>query len=105
MASCIRYTLCDKVCQLLVTGQWFSQGTSVSYINKTDHHNITEILLRVALNTLNHLHLQHHELVWLLEQESNFIMKHVIHKSMLSFVEYKIIEIKIHNKVENICFF
>jgi len=30
-------------------GQWFS---SVSSTNKTDHHDITEILLRVALNTI-----------------------------------------------------
>jgi hypothetical protein len=28
-----------------VTGQWFSGGTTVSSTNKTDHHDITEILL------------------------------------------------------------
>jgi len=39
--------LCDKVCQ------WFSPGTSVSSTNKADRHNITEILLKVALNTIN----------------------------------------------------
>jgi hypothetical protein len=27
-------------------------GTPVSSTNKTDHHNITEILLKVALNTI-----------------------------------------------------
>jgi hypothetical protein len=32
-----------------VTGQWFSP---VSSTNKTDHHDITEILLKVALNTI-----------------------------------------------------
>jgi hypothetical protein len=42
-------TLCDKVCQLLATGQRFSP---VSSTNKTDRHNITEILLKVALNTI-----------------------------------------------------
>jgi hypothetical protein len=46
-------TLCDKVCQWLVAGLWFSPGTPVSSTNKTDHHNITEILLKVALNTIN----------------------------------------------------
>jgi len=46
-------TLCDKVCQLLATGRWFSQGPLVSSTNKTDHHNITEIVLKVALNTIN----------------------------------------------------
>ena len=36
-------TLWAKVCQWRVTGQWFSLGTSVSYTNKTDHLDITEI--------------------------------------------------------------
>ena len=31
---------------------WFSPGTLVSSTNKTDHHNITEILLKVVLNTI-----------------------------------------------------
>ena len=38
--------LCDKLCQ------WFSPGSPVSSTNKTDHHDITEILLKVALNTI-----------------------------------------------------
>ena len=38
-------TLCDKVCQWLGAGQWFSPGIPVSS-NKTDHHNITEMLLK-----------------------------------------------------------
>ena len=37
-------TLCDKVCR--VTGQWF---TPISSTNKTDSHEIIEILLKVAL--------------------------------------------------------
>jgi hypothetical protein len=41
-------TLSDKVCQWLATGRWFSPGSST---NKTDRHDITEILLKVALNT------------------------------------------------------
>ena len=45
-------TLCDKVCQRLAAGQWFSPGTPVSSINKTDSHDITEILLKVALNSI-----------------------------------------------------
>ena len=46
-------TLCDKVCQWLVIDQWFFPGTQVFSINKTDCHDITEILLKVALNTIN----------------------------------------------------
>jgi len=42
-------TLCDKVCQWLPTGRWFSLGIQVSSTNKTDPHDITEILLKVAL--------------------------------------------------------
>ena len=36
-----------------MAGCWFSLGTPVSSTNKTDHHDITEILLKVALNTIN----------------------------------------------------
>ena len=46
-------TLCEKVCQRLATDRWFSPGTPVSSPNKTDRHDITEILLKVALNTIN----------------------------------------------------
>jgi hypothetical protein len=47
-------TSCDKVCHGLATGLWISQGSPISSINKTDCHDITEILLKVALNTINH---------------------------------------------------
>ena len=46
-------TLCYKDCQRLATGRWFSLGTSVSSTNKTDGHNITEILLKMTLSTIN----------------------------------------------------
>jgi hypothetical protein len=36
----------------VTSGRWFSEGTPVSSTNKTDSHNITEILLKVALNTI-----------------------------------------------------
>ena len=42
-------TLCDTVCQWHTTGRWFSPSSST---NKTDCHEITEILLKVALNTI-----------------------------------------------------
>ena len=42
-------TLCDKVCQFLATCRWFSP---VSSTNKSDRHDIAEILLKVALNTI-----------------------------------------------------
>jgi len=39
--------------QWLWTGPWFSADTLVSSSNKTDCHDITEILLKVVLNTIN----------------------------------------------------
>jgi hypothetical protein len=39
-----------KVCQWLAVGQCFSPRTLVSSTNKTNHQDITEILLKVALN-------------------------------------------------------
>jgi hypothetical protein len=49
MARCT--TLCDKVCQWFTTGRWFSPVPPVSSYNKTDHHNITKILLKVPWST------------------------------------------------------
>jgi hypothetical protein len=48
-------TLCDKVCLWLATSRWFSRGTPVSSTNKSDRHNITEILLKVALRKWHEL--------------------------------------------------
>ena len=45
-------TVCDKVCQWFAVGVWFSPGTPISSTNKTYSHDIAEILLKVALNTI-----------------------------------------------------
>ena len=42
----------DKVYQLLAHGRWFSPGTPASSNIKTGRHDIAEILLKVALNTI-----------------------------------------------------
>jgi hypothetical protein len=49
-ARCTRYNI-KFVSDLLTAGQWFSPGTLVSSTNKTDCHDINEILLKVVLNT------------------------------------------------------
>ena len=52
MARCMILSdtiLCDNVCQWLATGWGFSP---VSSTDKTDRHDTTEILLKVALNTI-----------------------------------------------------
>jgi len=61
--------LCDKVCQWLATGRWISPGTPVSSTNKTHRHHITEVLLKVALNTTTPLDgagLVYYDRQWLL---------------------------------------
>ena len=49
--QCEEY-ICDNVCQWLTTGRWFSPFPPVSSTNKTDRNDITEMLLKVALNTI-----------------------------------------------------
>jgi hypothetical protein len=55
--------LYDKVCQLLAAGQSFSPCTLVFTTNKSDHHDIAEILLKVALNTVTLPHPHSHSLI------------------------------------------
>jgi hypothetical protein len=43
----------EKGYQLLAHGPWFFPGTLASSTTKTGCHDIAEILLKVALNTIN----------------------------------------------------
>ena len=45
-------TLYDKICQWLAAGRWFSLGTPVLSTNETERHDITRLLLKVALDTI-----------------------------------------------------
>ena len=45
----------DKVYQLLAHGRWFSPRTPASSTTKTCRHDISEILLKVALSTINQI--------------------------------------------------
>jgi hypothetical protein len=45
----------DKAYQLLAHGWWFSPGIPASSTTKTGRHDIAEILLKVALTTINHI--------------------------------------------------
>jgi hypothetical protein len=42
-----------KVYQLIAHGRWFSPGSPASSTTKTGRHDIAEILLKVALSTIN----------------------------------------------------
>jgi hypothetical protein len=44
----------DKIYQLFAHDQGFSPGTQASSTTKTGRHDIAEILLKVALSTINH---------------------------------------------------
>ena len=48
----------DKVYQLLTHGWWFSPGTPASSTTKTGRQDIAEILLKVALSTINQIKLK-----------------------------------------------
>ena len=50
---------CDKVCQWLAAVRWFFPDTPVTSTHKSDRHDMNEISLNVALNTLT-LILPHH---------------------------------------------
>ena len=45
----------NNVYQLLAHGRWFSPGTPASSTTKTGRHDIAEILLKVALSTINQI--------------------------------------------------
>ena len=61
--DCIKLSFCFFILAVflphhfeLTTDRWFSPGTPVSSTNKTDRHDITEILMKVALNTIKPTH-------------------------------------------------
>jgi hypothetical protein len=60
-----------KVYQLFAHGQWFSPGTPASSTTKTGHHDIAEILLKVALNTKNQIKSKEIVMVFMGDQQNN----------------------------------
>ena len=83
----VRYTLCDKFCQCLATGQWFSPCILVSSANKPDRHDINEILLKVAFNTRN--------------KEGNLLNRYIL----ICIPDKKESRFSITNGVDNLFFF
>jgi hypothetical protein len=68
-----------------VTGYWFSQVCST---NKTDCRDITEILLKVVLKTINHNHKKEWKHLKLSYQLIN-IEEHFMEKILLDQVNWK----------------
>jgi hypothetical protein len=68
-------------------GQWFSPGTLVFSTNKTDHCDITEILLKVALNTVTVTLIQQVNDSFLMQRElRTIIILSVYYTNMYSFI-------------------
>ena len=54
----------DKVYQLLAHGRWFPPGTPAASTTNTGGHDIAEILLKVALSTINQISQIKYKLYW-----------------------------------------
>ena len=94
-----RSTLCDKVCQLLTTGWWFSLGTTVSSTNKTYRYDITEILLKVVINTINQpmfFFTQRQTIIFTWKQKPDYYFFFFLHEKSMIFP-------KILSKVSSRC--
>jgi hypothetical protein len=78
-------TLCDTVCRQVCGFLW------VSSTNKTDHHDITEILLKVALSTIKQtkliLHLRQFNIIYFYSQLTLYISSQL--NFIINFVYYK----------------
>jgi hypothetical protein len=86
---------CDKVCQGLATGRWFSPGPMISSTNKTDRHDITEILLKVSVSGV-----KHHKTKPNLYSYSGFYTKYIT----IQIIQFIYLKIKFKNTFEP-CYF
>jgi hypothetical protein len=86
-------TLCEKVCQCVSAGMLFSPGTPFSCTNKTDRHDIAEILLKVALNTTTLISIGQY----------NFIFHSNIHLLLLKITLEITSNVLIYNCLINLC--
>ena len=57
MVRCTWYNIMWSSLSVTCGRSWFTLGIPISSSNKTDRHDITEILLKVALNTINQTYL------------------------------------------------
>jgi len=74
----------DKVYQLLAHGRWLSPASSTT---NTGRHDLAEILLKVAVNTMNQINhpLSITHYIWV----STFTSHYVIYQSMISICDLK----------------
>ena len=62
-----------------MVGRWFSPCPPVTSTNKTDRHDITEILLKVALNTIKQTNIKHDNLKIKKQTPTFYLIKHIYH--------------------------
>ena len=87
--GCTRFAAAsDKVYQLLAHGRWFSPGTSASSTTKTGRLDITEILLKVALNAKNQSIIFQNMNKYIVEIEM-YKVSHNITSTGYSYVKYE----------------
>jgi hypothetical protein len=68
-----------------VVGRWFSPGTPIFSTNKSDYHDIIEILLKVALNIIALIHTVLEHIPELrLQHGVRYICFHKVTKRLLS---------------------
>ena len=61
---------CDTICWWLAAGRWIYPGTPVYSTHRTDRPDITEMLFKVALNTITLTHINHININFELYQRS-----------------------------------
>jgi hypothetical protein len=84
-------TLCDKVCQWLATGRWFSLGSPVSSTNTTNRQYITEILLKVAFNTMKQTNKKQifHIITWQVNiDDFLFLFWHIVQFTLITLLAW-----------------
>ena len=74
--------------QWLTTGCGFSPGSSASSTKKAYPHDITEILLKVTLNTINQI-INHYHYMWALQLSSYFPDPYGISKKGMKLSKWK----------------
>ena len=98
-------TLCDKVCQWLAAGWWLSPGTLVSSTYKTGCHDITKILLKMALNTITLTHYNLLLLIYTKAQKHAYLIKnHIFHLLPLLSQAWELLHINIGEQVKDLNF-
>jgi hypothetical protein len=87
-------TLCDKMYQWLATGRWFSLGTLVSSTNKTDCHDLAEILLKVSLTIIT-LRVKEMLYYFLLRPIFQWILFKILYKHQVNIIDYSSLPVRL----------